>query len=314
MRVGVVGAAGYVGSELVRWLLHHPALTLAMVTSHAHAGAPLASVVPALQGFTELHLVAPDPQALSHLDVVMLATPHGIAADLAPLIDAPIIVDLSRDHRHVPGWVYGQPEWNRAALPGATRIAAPGCFATALVLSLAPLIAAGAVEGPLNVVAATGSTGAGACPGSAAHHPTRAVSLRAYKVLQHQHVPEVRGMLEQLGAVPPLRLVPWSAPVDRGIFATALVTPRDGADIAAIFADAYAASPLVRLRRESPMLRCVRGSALADLSVEQRGGAAAVLCAIDNLGKGAAAQAIQALNLALRLPADTALRFIPLTP
>ncbi|MFT5683923.1 MAG: N-acetyl-gamma-glutamyl-phosphate reductase, partial [Myxococcota bacterium] len=251
----------------------------------------------------------------SQLDVVMLATPHGVSRGLVgALSTAPVILDLSADHRHAPGWVYGQPEWNGAALPGATRIAAPGCFATALILSTAPLIAAGAVDGPLNIVAATGSTGSGASPKSAAHHPTRFASMKAYKVLQHQHIPEVRGMLEKLGTTPDLRFVPWSAPVDRGIFATTLLTPRDGADVAAIFASAYDDAPLVRLRSKSPELRCVRGSALADLSVTQRDGAAAVLCAIDNLGRGAAGQAIAALNLALGFPVDEGLRFIPPTP
>ncbi|MDG1479537.1 MAG: N-acetyl-gamma-glutamyl-phosphate reductase [Myxococcota bacterium] len=315
LRVGVVGATGYVGAELARWILGHPHLTLSAATSRDHAGAPLAQAVPALEGFTDVRLSAPDSAALCALDVVMLATPHGVSRTLVgDLATAPIIVDLSRDHRHAPGWVYGQPEWNGAALPGATRIAAPGCFATALILSTAPLIASGAAAGPLSIVAATGSTGSGATPKSAAHHPTRFVNLRAYKVLQHQHIPEVRGMLEQLGQTPDLRFVPWSAPVDRGIFATTLLTPRSGADIAAIFADAYETAPLVRLREESPALRCVRGSVLADIAVEQRDGAAAVLCAIDNLGRGAAGQAIAALNLALGLPADEGLRFIPLTP
>ncbi len=316
LRVGVVGATGYVGAELVRWILGHPRLTLAAATSRDHAGTPLSEAVPALSGFTDVRLTAPDPAALCRLDVVMLATPHGVSGTLIDtLAAAPLIVDLSADHRHAPGWVYGQPEWNAAALAGATRIAAPGCFATALILSAAPLIAAGAVDGPLSIVAATGSTGSGAAPKAAAHHPTRFASMSAYKVLRHQHVPEVRGMLEQLGPTPALNFVPWSAPVDRGIFATTLLTPRAGADVASILADAYAAAPLVRLRRDSPALRCVRGSALADLSVEQPDEtAAAVLCAIDNLGRGAAGQAIAALNLALGFPVDEGLRFIPPTP
>ena len=121
-------------------------------------------------------------------------------------------------------------------------------------------------------------------------------------------------MLGQLGTVPPIRFVPWSAPVDRGIFATTLFTPADGVDIGAVFADAYADAPLVRIRSESPTLRCVRGSALADVSFEQSDDGAAVLCAIDNLGRGAAGQAIAALNLSLGLPVDSGLRFLPPTP
>ena len=315
MNVGIVGATGYVGSELVRWVLGHPALTLAAVTSQSRAGERLADVCPNLAGFCSLTLTAFDPAALSRLDVVLVATPHGTARPLIEQLSSdPIIVDLSADHRHAPGWVYGLPEWAAEALPGARRIAAPGCFATALSLSLAPLVAAGVIDGPVSVVAATGSTGSGAVPKGATHHPERFVNLKAYKVLRHQHVPEVTATLAGLGAAPALRFVPWSAPVDRGIFATALLSLTETVSAAAIFADAYAAAPLVRLRQGSPELRAVRGSPLADIAIHQDGTTVAVLCAIDNLGRGAAAQAIAALNLALGLPVTAGLTFIPPTP
>jgi N-acetyl-gamma-glutamyl-phosphate reductase len=222
-------------------------------------------------------------------------------------------VDCAADHRHAPGWVYGQPEWNREALVGATRVAAPGCFATAVTLALAPLVAAGVALVAAWVTAATGSTGSGATPSSGTHHPERFTNLRAYKVLRHQHVPEVRRCLAGLGAAPDLHLVPLSAPVDRGILASVLVQVGD-VDAAALFADAYAGAPLVRLRSDSPELRWVRGTALADVSVHQDGDVAAVLVAIDNLGKGAAAQAVQALNLALGWPETAGLHTPAVTP
>lgn len=314
MRVGIVGATGYAGSEAVRWVLGHPELELAAVVSSTRAGAPLADVVPALQGFTDLVLEGFDPGRLSALDAVFLATPHGVAGGLAPEIDAGVVIDLSRDHRHAPGWVYGLAEWTDLA--GATRIAAPGCFATAIALALAPLVAAEAVAGPISVAAATGSTGSGASPKGATHHPERFADLKAYKVLRHQHVPEIRAFLGGLDGDPqgpPLHFVPLSAPVDRGIFATCFVPVRD-VDPIAVFGDAYADTPLVRLRTDTPHLRHVRGTAACDLAVHADGEMAVVLSAIDNLGKGAAAQAVQCLNLSRGWPADRGLRPIPLTP
>ncbi len=294
MKAGVVGATGYVGAELCRWLLGHPELELAAVVSRSRAGQRLGDVIPGLDGVTDLVLA--DPGALAGLDVVMLATPHGAAAPLvADLADLPVIVDCSADHRHAPGWVYGQPELAREALPGARRIAAPGCFATAMSLAIGPLVPH--LAGPVCIAAATGSTGSGADPKPATHHPERFHNLKAYKVLAHQHVPEVCTFL----GLSSLTFVPQSAPVDRGIFCTAFV-PVGEVDARSIVADAYATAPLVRLRSETPELRHVRGTAFADLAAHQDGGTAVVLVAIDNLGKGAAAQAVQALNLALGLP------------
>ncbi len=302
MRIGVIGATGYVGQELCRWILAHPQLELAAACSRSAAGKPLGDVIPALDGLTALAISDVDCAALSSLDAVVLATPHGAAAPLvAQLGGAPILIDCSRDHRHASGWVYGQPEWNREQLHEATRIAVPGCFATAIGLALAPLAAAGVLPDHVQVVAATGSTGSGAGAKAATHHPERFANLKAYKVLAHQHVPEIRGFLGQWGAAPDVAFVPLSAPIDRGILATTLVRVSD-VNAAALFADAYADEPLIRLRRSSPEVRLVRGTAFCDIAVHQDGDTVAVISAIDNLGRGAAAQSIQCLNLALGLP------------
>lgn len=308
-RVCVVGATGYTGSELVRWLLRHPDVHLIDVQSRSRAGARLDAVIPALQGFTDLTLspVGPTPA-----DVVFLAVPHGRAGDLVDRYEGSTVIDLSADHRHAPGWVYGMVECAGDRLAGAERIAVPGCFATALNLSLAPL--AGALAGPVNVVGATGSTGSGASPSGTTHHPERFADLRAYKVLSHQHVPEVRAFLGSLGQAPEIAFVPWSAPIDRGILATVFAPLIPGTDAMARFADLYADRPLVRLRKDTPHVRHVRGTALADLSVHQDGDLAVVICAIDNLGKGASAQAVQCMNLALDLPVDRGLSVLPSTP
>jgi N-acetyl-gamma-glutamylphosphate reductase len=163
----------------------------------------------------------------------------------------------------------------------------------------------------VHIVAATGSTGAGASPSATAHHPERFADIKAYKVLTHQHTPEVTAFLAGLGPTPKLLFVPWSAPVDRGIFATVFAPLVPGTDAKARLADAYGQRPLIRLRAESPHLRHVRSTALADLAVHQDGDTAVVLCAIDNLGKGAAAQAVQCLNLAFGLPVDAGLTAVP---
>lgn len=312
MRAGIVGATGYVGSELVRWVLGHPELELACVVSTSRPGQPLGDVVPALYGLTGLVLAPFDPAALDALDVVFLATPHGAAKALARQLTRPIVVDASSDHRLAPGWVYGQPELAGERLPGARRIAAPGCFATAMELALGPLVQAGVARGPIAITALTGSTGSGATASAGAHHPERFANVKAYKVLRHQHVPEVRGFLASLGVPPTIHFVPISAPFDRGIFLAA-TSAVDG-DAVAILRDAYAGRPLVRLRAETPEVRHVRGTALADLAVHQDGDHAVVLVALDNLGKGAAAQAVQALNLALGRPEQTGLLTLPVTP
>jgi N-acetyl-gamma-glutamyl-phosphate reductase len=314
IRVGVVGATGYVGSEVVRLLLAHPGIEVCEVTSTSRAGSSLTAAVPGLLGLTDLVLQPIDPSALSTLDAVVMATPHGAARAIAADLQTPVVVDCSSDHRHVRGWQYGQPEWRAEQLRGAERVAAAGCFATAISLAVAPFVASGTNKGPIRVVAATGSTGSGAAPRAGTHHPERFMNLRAYKVLAHQHVPEIRALLAEIGDAPPIRFVPLSAPVDRGIFATAFLDVEPGLDATAVLADAYAGSRFVRLREGTPELRYVRGTAFCDLSVHVDEGQVVVLSAIDNLGKGAAGQAIQCLNLALGLPVETGLLTPSLTP
>lgn len=322
MNAGIVGATGYVGSEVARWLLGHPEIALTCVASASRAGERLSDAVPALAGVTRLALEPIDVDRLAGLDVVFLATPHGAAAPIAAaLADAPcIVVDASADHRGVPGWTYGPPELTPDAYVGARRIAAPGCFATAIELAVGPFVAAGLTGGTVCVAAATGSTGAGASPSGATHHPERFANLRAYNVGNHRHVPEVERFLAELcpGRDPVrLALVPASAPIDRGIFATCFVPVGPGVDPVGVLGDAYAQCPLIRLRAGSPELRHVRGTAFADLCAfapAHDGAPAVVLVAIDNLGKGAAAQAVQCANLALGLPEQTGLVHPACTP
>lgn len=300
-RVGIVGITGYVGAELARTVLAHPGLELAAVVGRSAVGRRLDEVHPGLLGLTDLVVQGFDPQSLAGLDVVALATPHGVAKGLVGDLTTPRVLDLSADHRHAPGWVYGLVEYAEG-LQGATRVAVPGCFASAIALSLAPFVAADVVRGPVHVTAMTGSTGSGATPSAGTHHPERFANVRAYKVLAHQHVPEVRGFLGTLGDAPPLAFVPVSGPWDRGIFASSFVPIDPDVDAHAILADALAPHPLLRLRQGTPELRHVRGTGFCDLAVHaDEPGLAVVLAAIDNLGRGAAAQGVACLERMLGL-------------
>jgi N-acetyl-gamma-glutamyl-phosphate reductase common form len=315
--VSIVGATGYAGAELLRQLIGHPAVTVSQCISTSRAGQRIDAIHPALTGFVDGVFVGPDDLDLD-VDVLFLATPHGKAGPWAErAVDVPLVIDLSADHRHDPRWVYGQAEWHRALLPGAVRIAVPGCFATAISLALAPFVASEQIEGDVQICAATGSTGSGATPKDATHHPLRFTNLKGYKILQHQHVPEVEAFLGGLGAVGRLHMVPLSAPIDRGILATCFLRPPEPLSTEAatqLLQDAYADHPLVRVRTTSPELRHVRGTAICDLAAFADGDQVVVLAAIDNLGKGAAGHAIQCLNLALGLPAELGLGAPPCLP
>jgi N-acetyl-gamma-glutamyl-phosphate reductase common form len=317
LSVGIVGVNGYVGSELARLVLQHPKLRLVAATSRRHAGEPLGDVLPALAGFTDLTVMAPDWAAFSELDVVIFATPHGVSRQLMPKLEAfspPCVIDMSADHRHADGWVYAQPEWLGESVAGAKRLAIPGCFATAMALALAPMAAANAIRGAVCVSGVTGSTGSGADAKKATHHPERFANYKAYKTLSHQHIPELRQFLGIWGPAPIVHFVPHSGPFDRGIFATCFIPCDKGFEGGALYEAAYGDTPLVRLRAGTPELRWVRGTGFCDLSIHQADGHLVVLSAIDNLGRGAAFQGLQALNTAKGWAQETGLWAPSLTP
>ena len=320
IRVGVVGATGYAGAELIRLLLRHPRVNLATVVSNSKNGQRLDVLHPALAGCTDLVASSFEAEQLAELDAVLIGVPHGKAAPLCDALDAAganKIFDLSRDHRHADGWTYGLAEWAHQDLSGSSRVAVPGCFATAISMASAPFVSAGLVNGPIRVVAATGSTGLGASPSQSGHHPERFTNLKAYKVLTHQHRPEVETFLGGLGDFGGLRFVPLSAPIDRGILATAMIPLKDSLDDAsakAILEKSYGQHPLVRVREGSPEIRHVRGTGFCDVSAFASDDEVVVISAIDNLGKGASAQAIQCLNHSFDWPVETGLELVPCLP
>jgi N-acetyl-gamma-glutamyl-phosphate reductase len=341
LSVVILGASGYGGGELLRWLCTHPQVGSLRGTSRSRAGKPFADAHPNLAGLVEGGFEADIPWgelAETEQPVVFSALPHGELAERLPdlerawaaagIQDRLLLVDLSGDFRlkdaevfaqaygkphpcpeHLARFAYGLPEWNRAALPGARRIASPGCFATALQLALLPLT--GMDIGWMSVSAATGSSGSGASPALGTHHPLRFNDFKAYKVLNHQHLAEVRAAMEACGIKGQLAFVPQSAPMVRGIFA-ALSFPlpaRFGkAELQRRTEEVFRDAPLVRLVADSPRVGAVAGSAFCDLSVTARDGSGVVLAAIDNLGKGMASQAIQSMNLSLGLPETLGLR------
>ena len=327
VRAAIVGGTGYGGMELLRLLPGHPRVEVTAITSRTETG-PVADTHPHLRGLVDLSFTAERAVDLAAAnEVVFFATPHGVAAKEAPaLLDAAPavrIVDLSGDFRlrdarayrehyakehphpdRLGDAVYGAPECGRRAdIASARLVANPGCHAYATLLALWPLAAAGLVDGRVGVASVTGSSGSGAQPGRGTHHPERFSNFRAYKPLQHQHVPEIEQALP--GPVQ-VDFVPHSGPWSRGIHVTAFVPlPRGREDEAApAFRTAYGREPFVRLVPGTPDLRAVVGSNFADLAVTTVPGrpVAVVTLALDNLVKGMAGTAVQNLNLMCGLP------------
>jgi N-acetyl-gamma-glutamyl-phosphate reductase len=318
----ILGASGYGGGELLRWLSSHPAVASLRGTARSQAGRPFHAQHPNLRGLVDGTFEAtPDWTALAQSEAPLLfsALPHGELARLWPgfqvdwdrlgLTNKLTVIDLSADFRLDPAWVYGLADWQPERIRGAKRIANPGCFATALQLALLPL--AQWKPAFVAVTAATGSSGSGAAPSDTAHHPTRANDFRAYKVLSHQHEAEVLRTLAATGWKAPLSFVPQSAPMVRGIFAVAQFPLPAGIELGALraqFDGFYEGRFFVRMVEGSPRVGATTGSAFADIGVAARGDQGVIMVALDNLGKGMAAQAVQNLNLALGLPEWTGLR------
>jgi len=334
----VIGGTGYGGAEMIRRLLIHPEVELTRVMSIDHVGEPLGAVHPPLSGRTPLRFEnVPPAEAAAGADVALLGLPHKVSAQHAPAILATgaRVVDMSGDfrlsdagayakyygakHPHpelLGTFVYGLPELNRAKIAAARAVASPGCFATTIELALLPLARAGKLSGPVHVVGMTGSSGSGIAPSAGTHHPVRAVNLKTYKVLEHQHTPEIVETLASAGGGATggweLRFVPVSAPLSRGILVTAFVEvggTETAEGIAALYASAYEQEPFVRFVRDRlPEVAAVAGANTAEVGftlgeVDAATGkrTLAVVSALDNLIKGGAGQAIQNMNLMLGL-------------
>jgi len=319
----VAGASGYAGGELLRLLLTHPELSVGPVAGGSSAGRPVTELHPQLPQLEGTSFAETTPEVLAEADVVFLALPHGQSAALAAALppDLPV-VDLGADHRlasatdwarfydtpYAGEWPYGLPELFRDQLVGATRIAGPGCNATAMTLALGPLLAAGLVE-PADLVTTTASGTSGAGRGLAASLLASEVmgSMSAYKVAAHRHTPEVRQSLGRLaGTEVTLSYTPTMVPMPRGILATCTARTTVSEDaLRAALQEQYADEPFVHVLPAGrwPVTAATVGSNACHLqvAVDADAGRAVVVAALDNLGKGAAGQALQCANLALGL-------------
>ncbi len=323
IRVGIFGGSGYGGAELLRLLLLHPDARIELVTANEHAGKRVGEVHRNLYGLTELSFEhAPDDlQSLSELDCLFLALPHGQALAIVPRLPEGLrVIDLSGDFRlrdssvfqehygreHTAmeaqsGFVYGLTETNREAIRSARFVSNPGCFATATLLGLAPLVAHNLLNGRVIVDAKTGSSGSGAKPAPNTHHPQRMNSFYAYKPFTHQHVPEIEQELRAVGDwSSELVFMTHSLPVARGIFASIYAETKNALtpeEARALFADFYRDSFFVRLTEGSPDINWVKTTNFCDIGLAVRGSQVVVFSALDNLVKGAAGQAVQNMNL-----------------
>jgi N-acetyl-gamma-glutamyl-phosphate reductase len=322
VRVAVAGASGYAGGELLRLIARHPDFELVTATAHQQAGQPVGTVHPHLSSYRDRTLAATEPAVLTGADLVLLALPHGESAAVAAALPPTTrVVDLGADHRlrdarawqrwyggpHAGAWTYGLPELpgQRAAIAAASRVAATGCYAAAVTLALAPLLAAGiASPDDVVVVAASGTSGAGR---SAKPHLLGSEvmgDLSPYKVGAHQHLPEMK----QATGARTLSFTPVLAPMPRGILATVTarpVGPVSASSVREVLAAAYDSEPFVHLLPEGawPHTGATVGanSCLLQATMDADSGRIIVVSAIDNLGKGAAGQAVQCANLMLGL-------------
>lgn len=333
LKIGIFGGSGYGGSELLRILLFHPNAEIALVTANEHVGKAVSEVHRNLYGLTDLNFAsAPEElETLSDFDCVFLALPHGQAMEITPRLPRSVkAIDLSgdfrlrdqdefarhygREHTAVSlqsEFVYGLTETNREAIRGARFISNPGCFATATLLGLAPLVAGGVLSGRVIVDAKTGSSGSGAKAAANTHHPQRSNSFYAYKPFTHQHVPEIEQELRSVGDwTSELIFMTHSLPVSRGIFASIYVETKSDMttdEAHALFADFYRDAFFVRLVKGSPDINWVKTTNFCDIGFATRGRQFVVFSAIDNLVKGAAGQAVQNMNLMFGLDERTGL-------
>jgi N-acetyl-gamma-glutamyl-phosphate reductase len=340
LKIGIYGGSGYGGSELLRILLFHPHADIVFVTANEQAGKSVAEVHRNLAGLTDLSFCAAPEQIeqLSGLDCVFLALPHGQAMDVVPSLPPHVkAIDLSGDFRlrdqaifekhykqpHTAmqfqsDFVYGLTETNREGIKEARLVANPGCFATATLLGLAPLVAGDSLNGRVVVDAKTGSSGSGAKAAANTHHPQRMNSFYAYKPFTHQHVPEIEQELKRVGDwTSELIFMTHSLPVSRGIFASIyaeLKTELTEADVQKLFSEFYSDCFFVRLVKGSPDINWVKTTNFCDIGFAVRGKQVVVFSALDNLVKGAAGQAVQNMNLMFGLNEKTGLMLVGTNP
>lgn len=335
-RAALVGASGYGGLEALRLLSQHPEVRITALCAGRKAGHPLAEVAPAFTGVDHPPLERFDADAIAAAaDFAFLALPHGTSQDAAAeLLDRGVrVIDLSADHRFddpafyaavysehrhpksLGETVYGLPELNRDRIAKSRLVGCAGCYPTSVILAASPAVRAGWVTGDIIADCKSGVSGAGRNPGAGTHYPETADGLHAYKTLAHRHAPE---MSRNLGGAR-VHFVPHLVPIVRGILSTVylrLDTPRTLDAARALYAEAYDDEPFVHVLPAGahPDPRHVRGTNRCHIGLFADGDLLVVQAVIDNLGKGAAGQAVQCFNLMAGLPETTGLEHTAIFP
>ncbi len=336
-RVGIIGASGYTGAELLRLCAQHPDYEVVYATGDSQAGTLASSLYPSLAArYPDLVFAEVDPAVAEGLDVVFLGLPHEASMALAPQLHTKVgcLVDLSaafrlKDAALYPTWyglthnqpellaaaVFGLPELHREDLKEATLVATPGCHVTAATLALAPLVQAGVIE-PSGVIvdSITGVSGAGRALKHSSMFCTVDEDVNAYGLLDHRHTPEIE---QETGAQ--VLFTPHLAPLSRGLLATCYAKPTgkvSTASLLATLAGRYRGEPFVVVRPASPSTKATMGSNVAHITAryDERTNTVIAICAIDNLAKGASGGAVQAANVALGLPETEGLSTVGMYP
>ena len=343
IRVGVVGASGYTGADIIRLAVRHPRIEISALVAKAHAGRSLGDVFPHFSGLPLPDLIDLNACDFSKLDAVFCGLPHGATHSVvAQLPDAARIIDMSADFRlrdaevyaewygaehGAPGLlhdaVYGLSEHYRSEIAAARLVACPGCYPTAVLLALLPIVGQGQIDASDIVIdAKSGVTGAGRAPKVATLFAEVGEGLAPYGVAKHRHAPEIEQEISHAaGQDVIVNFTPHLVPMSRGELVTCYVRCAGGADatgLRATLADAYGQSPFIQVMAEGgmPATQHVRGSNHCQIAVfaDRVPGRAIVIAAIDNLVKGSAGQALQNFNLMFEIPEETGLEQLPLFP
>ncbi|HEX2196563.1 MAG TPA: N-acetyl-gamma-glutamyl-phosphate reductase [Actinomycetota bacterium] len=312
----VLGASGYTGAEVLRLLARHPAIEVVAAAASTRSGSPLHEALPHLRGAFDLELGTVEEVAGAG-EVCFSCLPHGTLPDHLGAVAAEVVVDLGDDFRADPGWLYGLPELGRES---GSRIANPGCYPTATLLCTVPLARAGAIEGPVVVDALSGVSGAGRAAKDHLLFANVTGGATAYGTVEHRHVPEIeRGLARYGGLDTRVSFTPHLVPMARGLLVTARARPvRPLTDAAAfdLLQEAYRNEPFVHVSEDWPATKDVAGTnrAVVSARVDARAGFVVCCAAIDNLGKGAAGQAVQNANRALGVGETTGLEGVAVWP
>jgi N-acetyl-gamma-glutamyl-phosphate reductase len=341
-KIGIVGATGYTGSELVRILIHHPDIEIVFITSESYAGSKFSAIHPFFEGIVDQTLIPVEQIDDFDPELVFLALPHGVSMEFVKrFADKPFkIIDLSGDFRlgsksiyeewynkthsypdAIDQAVFGCPELFPEAIKSARLVANPGCYPTSAILALAPLLANNMVHPrPLIVDSKSGVTGAGIKPKAVNMFSNVNDNFKAYGLKNHRHTIEIQTILSRVGGHDTsVQFTPHLLPVDRGILSTIYAVPKQQIDeevLHQLYLDFYKDAPFVRLRSRPPAVKDVRGSNYCDIYplFDERTQMVMVVSVIDNLVKGAAGQAMQNMNLMFGLDEEMGFVSVPLNP